>query len=142
MKIFSKILNSGISETISAAGGVVDKLTTSDQERMQAKEELTGIVTEFAKSITESQAEVLKAEISGNWLQRSWRPIIMLAFGFIVIYRYFVAPTFGMPMAELPENFWNLLEIGMGGYVIGRSVEKITESIATNMDKIPGKKQK
>ena len=29
---------------------------------------------------------------------------------------------------ELPDKLWNLFQIGVGGYVIGRSAEKIDES--------------
>ena len=139
MGIFDKILGSSIESTVSAVGGVLDNITTTDEERLKAKEQLTSIVTNFATSLAASQAEVLKVELSGNWLQRSWRPLMMLAFGVIVIYRYFIAPTFSLPITDLPEQFWSLLEIGMGGYVIGRSVEKVADSVAKNFDKLPRK---
>ena len=49
---------------------------------------------------------------------------LMLAFGFIVIYVKFVAPLFGLPIPPLENEFWNLLQLGIGGYVVGRSAEK------------------
>ena len=75
------------------------------------------------------QTEIIVAEAKGNWLQRSWRPILMLAFGFIVIYVKFVAPLFNLQSPELENEFWNLLQLGIGGYVIGRSAEKIAGNI-------------
>ncbi len=60
-----------------------------------------------------------------HWLQKSWRPIVMLAFTFIVLLGAFIP----IPLLENTSEFWNLLEIGLGGYVIGRSIEKVTGKI-------------
>lgn len=140
MAFWNKILSAGVKETVGSIGDTVDKLFTSDEERLKVKAEIETIVTGFATSITKSQEEVLKAELNGNWLQRSWRPVIMLSFGFIVVYEYFFAPVFHLPKAGLPDKFWSLLELGMGGYVIGRSVEKVVDSVSSNLDKIPKRK--
>ena len=78
------------------------------------------------------QTDVILAEAKGNWLQRSWRPILMLAFGFIVIYVKFIAPLFGLPIPTLENEFWDLLQLGIGGYVVGRSVEKVAGNITVN----------
>jgi hypothetical protein len=78
------------------------------------------------------QTEIVLAEANGNWLQRSWRPILMLAFGFIVIYVKFIAPLFQLPIPPLENEFWNLLQLGIGGYVVGRSAEKIAGNITIN----------
>ena len=75
------------------------------------------------------------AEAKGNWLQRSWRPILMLSFGFIVIYNKFAAPLFGWPIPILEGEFWTLLQIGIGGYVVGRSAEKIADKITITKNK-------
>jgi len=76
------------------------------------------------------QTEIIVTEAKGNWLQRSWRPILMLAFGFIVIYVKFLAPLFDLRIPELENEFWNLLQLGIGGYVIGRTGEKMMNSYA------------
>ena len=71
------------------------------------------------------QSEIIIAEAQGNWLQRSWRPVLMLSFGFIVIYVKFFAPLFDLTTPPLEDEFWNLLQLGIGGYVIGRTGEKM-----------------
>lgn len=142
MAIWDKLLGSGISEAVKAVGDVVDNVVTNDEERLKAKKELSEVVTKFTTDIVAAQTEVLKVELSGNWLQRSWRPVIMLAFGFIILYQYFFSNVFNLPKVELPERFFDLLEIGLGGYVIGRSVEKVVDSVAGNMDKLPTRKNK
>ena len=40
------------------------------------------------------------------------------------IERDLVVPLFGTPQADIPPDMWDLLKLGVGGYVVGRSVEK------------------
>ena len=35
-----------------------------------------------------------------------------------------MVPLFGTPAADIPPDMWDLLKLGVGGYVLGRSVEK------------------
>jgi len=108
---------------------VIDDLFTSDEERANAKIKVLEVLKEQQLELQKLQTEIIVAEATGNWLQRSWRPILMLSFGFIVIYVKFVAPLFGLKIPELENEFWNLLQLGIGGYVIGRSAEKIADKI-------------
>ena len=123
-----------IGNIISEVGTTADKFITTGDEKSQFKQQLSDIVLKYSTQLANIQADVLKGEVAGNWLQRSWRPIIMLAFGFIIFYRYFLSQVFGLPAIEMPNDFWSLLEIGMGGYVIGRSVEKISDRVTKNID--------
>jgi len=58
----------------------------------------------------------------------------MLAFAAIVVYNKGIAPMFDLPNEVLDTNFWSLLEIGMGGYIIGRTGEKIADKLTENVD--------
>ena len=116
---------------ISEVTKVIDELFTSDEERMHAKNEILKVLKEQQLELQRLQTEVIVAEANGNWLQRSWRPILMLAFGFIVIYVKFIAPLFSLPIPPLENEFWNLLQIGIGGYVIGRTGEKMIKEYAS-----------
>jgi len=110
-------------------GKVIDDIFTNDEERQRAKNELVKIIQQKELELQKMQTEIIVAEAKGNWLQRSWRPILMLAFGFIVIYVKFIAPLFDLKIPELENEFRNLLQLGIGGYVIGRSTEKIADNI-------------
>lgn len=134
MSFLGGIFKKGVEETVDAIGGVIDSIDTNDEEKLAKKNELTKIVTDALNQAAAYQAGVITAEASGNWLQRSWRPLLMLAFGFVVVYSKFVAPAFGLPNTVLEPDFWSLLELGIGGYVIGRSVEKVTDSVTKNVD--------
>ena len=115
---------------------LVDEIFTSDEEKKNFKLKLAKVEKERAQKILDFQSEVLKqqasviqGEVSGNWLQRSWRPIIMLTFGFVIFYQYFLAHVFGLQEIDMPTEFWTLLQIGVGGYLVGRSVEKVAPKI-------------
>ena len=125
----NKILNWFSSGVIGEISKVIDNLFTTDEERLHAKNEMLKVLKEQQLQLQKLQTEVILAEAKGNWLQRSWRPILMLAFGFIVIYVKFIAPLFGLPIPPLEDEFWNLLQLGIGGYVIGRSAEKIASKV-------------
>lgn len=107
----------------------LDNLFTSKEEKIKAENVIKQILIEKQLELQRMQTEIIVAEAKGNFIQRSWRPILMLSFGFIVIYVKFAAPLFGLPIPELEMEFWELLKIGIGGYVVGRSAEKIADKI-------------
>lgn len=115
------------------AGDALDKIITSDEERLEARRALQEVLVNEALKSQEIQADIINAEAKGNFLQRSWRPILMLCFGFVVLYSKFIAPAFNLPNSELEPEFWELLTLGIGGYVISRSAEKITKSVTDNI---------
>ena len=124
-KIFGWFTNGVVKEI----GNVIDKLFTSEEERLNAKNEVFKVFQKQQLELQKLQTDVILAEANGNWLQRSWRPILMLSFGFIVIYVKFIAPLFRLPIPPLENEFWDLLQLGIGGYVIGRSAEKIANKV-------------
>jgi len=128
----NKILSWFTGGVVKEVGNVIDKLFTSEEERINAKNEMLKVLKEQQLELQRLQTDVILAEAKGNWLQRSWRPILMLAFGFIVIYVKFIAPLFGLPIPALENEFWDLLQLGIGGYVVGRSVEKVDGNITVN----------
>ncbi len=76
------------------------------------------------------QRDIITAEAkSQSFLACNWRPITMLVFVAIIANNYILFPyiqLFGgkaVPL-EIPPNMWELLKLGIGGYIMGRSVEK------------------
>tara|TARA_R110000772_G_scaffold100008_1_gene200099 strand:- start:144 stop:539 length:396 start_codon:yes stop_codon:yes gene_type:complete len=124
-----KILNWFSSGVIKEIGDVIDNIFTNDEERANAKLKVLNVLKEQQLELQKLQTEIIVTEANGNWLQRSWRPILMLCFGFIVMYVKFIAPLFNLPIPPLENEFWNLLQLGIGGYVVGRSAEKISKNI-------------
>lgn len=110
---------------VNEVGGIIDSLSLSANEKKQIRSTIVDRLYRYAAESEKEQASIIRSEAQGNWLQKSWRPIVMLAFTFIVVLGAFVP----IPMLEDSSEFWSLLEIGLGGYVIGRSIEKVTGKI-------------
>ena len=108
---------------VSAVGEVIDRLTLPAREKKQLETELFRVITECERQRMEAQASVIVEEVRGNWLQRSWRPLVMLTFALIVLMGTFVS----LPILSDTSRFWDVLEIGLGGYVVGRSGEKMVQ---------------
>lgn len=112
----------------------VDKVIEDKDERNRIKSDLSKLIAniemdKFAKEI-EAQAKIIVAEAQGeSWLQRSWRPGLMFLFGVIIANNYIFNPWLSAMLGvdvrmEIPPDMWDLLKLGVGGYVVGRSVEK------------------
>ena len=126
-----------ITEGIKAIGGIFDNISTTDEERLELdnklqviQNDLTGKILSYQAEVTKYQTDVIIAEAKGeSWLQRNWRPSLMVVFGFIVANNYIIAP-YMMAMfdwkvvLEIPVQLWDLLKLGVGGYIGGRTVEK------------------
>ena len=147
------LLGGPIKGLVESVGGVIDKLSTSQDEKNQAKIELYKLQTSFltqmeasASEFAKQQASIIIAEASGeSWLQRNWRPVLMLTFTFVIAWNFVVSPIVGafgvtLQSVPLPDHMWELLKIGVGGYIVARSGEKIMESYATNRPSAGGNK--
>lgn len=125
---------------VKEVGGIVDNVFTNDDEKSTAKKQLTEVVLKSLNDVAQVQGEVIKTEMKGNWLQRSWRPLMMLTFGTILVCKWFGLTDTEIDH-ELELKLMDIVEIGLGGYVIGRSVEKVSDKVTENID-IPFLKKK
>lgn len=111
---------------VGAVSELVDRLTLPAREKKQLGTDLLKVFVEWEQRVMEARSEVLAEEARGNWLQRSWRPLVMLTFALIVLVGTFTS----LPILADTSRFWDLLEVGIGGYVMGRSGEKILQVFA------------
>lgn len=111
-----------LSNLVSEIGGIIDSLTLSSKEKMQLRASLTEALSRFEADLQKEQSSVVRSESQGNWLQRSWRPLVMLTFSAVVLLGIFTP----LPLPDDGSRFWDLLEIGLGGYVVGRSFETVS----------------
>lgn len=86
---------------------------------------LLGKTLDVVSGVLGMQSNVIIAEAqSQSWLARNWRPITMLAFVLLII-----LDATGVLKSNLPDDVWTVIKIGLGGYVVGRSVEKIADKV-------------
>jgi len=103
------------------------------QEKLKAQ-----LQTELLQSHTEelkAAASIVEAEAKAGPFTSSWRPLLMYVLIFILVWNYILGPiikifTGSVISFELPGDVWTLLQIGLGGYVVGRSGESIARTLA------------
>jgi hypothetical protein len=125
----NKIFNWLTGDLFTKVGDSIDKLITSDEEKLVLRNDLQTLFFNQNLALAKLNIQIISEEAKGNFLQRSWRPILMLSFGFVVLYAKFIALAFDLPNAPLEPAFFNLLKIGIGGYGVLRTAEKITKTL-------------
>lgn len=120
---------------ISVAKDAIGKLFQTDEDKAQAQAILDKTAGDLQLEVAKIQGDLLKVDANGNNLQKSWRPLLMIGFGAVLMVilsiNFIIFPimeVFGKvpPFIVMPEEIWSLLELVMGGCVVGRSVEKVT----------------
>ena len=94
--------------------------------------------TQMLQSHTEeltAAARVIEAEAKAGWFAASWRPLLMYVLIFILVWNYILGPIIkfffhAAITIDLPGDVWTLLQIGLGGYVVGRSAESVARTMA------------
>lgn len=122
-----------VKDILGGVGGLIGKFIKDPNQALQAQIELAKIESDAQQKaddvdarFAEAQAAVLQAEAkSESWLTRNWRPLVMLDFASIITYQYVVVPVFHLTPVPLAPEMWSLLQVGISGYLIGRSVEKV-----------------
>ena len=125
-----------IGKVLDGVFGIIDKSVTDKDAAAKLKatiqmQMLSQDHSEVTK-LLEAQSSIVLAEVKGQWLQRNWRPMLMLIFMAIIANNYILFPYLSLftekaVMLELPDFMWQTIKIGIGGYVGGRSVEKVVK---------------
>jgi hypothetical protein len=124
------------------ATDLIDNIHTSEEEKLELRNVLVKLQNEITlqqmallskqmdleKQLLNSQTAIINAEAnSESWLARNWRPISMVTFITIIVAH---ALGFVTLEAAFADQFMSLVQIGLGGYVVGRSAEKAAPAIA------------
>ena len=118
-------------------GGIVDKAVPDKDLKEKLKHELNTQLLNADHEELIAKSNIIKAEAeSKHWLTATWRPALMWICIIVIANNYIIAPFtnffFGTVIElSIPDQMWNLLTIGVGGYIAGRSAEKV----ATNWKK-------
>lgn len=137
MSFWQKIAGLGIKETLGGVGdlakdirqAITGDLSPEDKARLESRLiVLEGKSIEAAAKVDEIRGQIIIAEAQGeSWLQRNWRPLLMLWFAGLV-----GAYWLGYTAPNLPETavekLLEIIQVGIGGYVLGRSAEKVTRA--------------
>ena len=123
-----------VTGAIAIGSKLIDHWFPNAEEANKRKAELTLMAMNQESEVFKSLTEVVKEEArSEHFLVAAWRPITMLTFVFIIANNYILSPYIGLFFGvdvslEIPPDMWDLLKIGLGGYVVGRSGEKAVKA--------------
>ena len=114
-------------------GKIVGNLFPDQTEKAKAEAEAMRQLLAHQADIESAAAKIIQTEAaSTHWLSANWRPLTMLVFVGLIVARWFGWAAPGLQEAEYLK-LWSIVEFGLGGYVVGRSVEKVAPSIAAAM---------
>ncbi|WP_066018523.1 3TM-type holin [Endozoicomonas atrinae] len=114
---------------IPVIGKIIEKIIPDPDKAAEAKKQLVDLAVKGELDELAERAGVIKAEAQGeSWLQRSWRPIVMLVFTGLIVARWL-----GWSAPDLTEavelKLFSIVQIGIGGYIASRGIEKVADKI-------------
>lgn len=119
-----------ITAALEVGGKLIDRLWPDKAQQDQAKLALLELAQKGELAEFAGRAEIVKTEAaSSHWLAANWRPLTMLTFCGLIVARWFGWAAPNLSEAEYLK-LWSIVEFGLGGYVVGRSAEKIIPAAA------------
>ena len=125
--MIQQLLGAGLGK---AVDNVLGRFFEDKDQAAKAAQELRMAMLEHEQTAQQVARDVVVAEAkSEHWVTSAWRPLVMIMFAVMIGNNYIIAPyldaIFGTSvMFDMPDQAWNLLSVGLGGYVVGRSAEK------------------
>jgi len=128
MSILTNLISGGASDLIKSVGGVVDNLTTSKEEKLEAERKVKELIAnyeiEMEKNITSRWEADLKSD---SWLSKNVRPMTLIFL--IVCTMLLIFIDAGAINFNVKDSYVDLLQLVLitviGAYFGGRSLEKV-----------------
>ena len=128
MSVLTKIFSSGAGELIKSVGGVIDNLTTSKEEKLEAERKIQDLIAnhevEMEKQITSRWDSDMKSD---SWLSKNVRPAVLIFLVVSTVLMIFIdAGTINFVVEDKWTDLLQLVLITViGAYFGGRSLEKV-----------------
>ena len=126
--MLGKIFSGGTAELVKGVGGVIDNLTTSKEEKLEAERKIKELVSnhevEMEKQITERWSMDMNSD---SWLSKNIRPMTLVFLVVSTVLIIFIDA--GVISFEVKDTWVDLLQLVLitviGAYFGGRSLEKV-----------------
>ena len=128
MSILGKILSGGADKLVESVGGVLDNLTTTKDEKLEAKRKLKELIlsheAQMQKNVTDRWQSDMKSD---SWLSKNVRPMVLVFLIVSTVLMIFIdAGTIAFTVEEKWTDLLQLVLITViGAYFGGRSIEKV-----------------
>ncbi len=128
MGVLNEIFRSAGGDLVESVGGVMDNLTTTKEEKQEAKRKLKELImsheAEMEKQITSRWTADMNSD---SWLSKNVRPMVLIFL--IVCTMLLIFIDAGAISFEVEEKWTDLLQLVLitviGAYFGGRSIEKV-----------------
>ena len=128
MSILTKIFSSGAGELIKSVGGVIDTLTTSKEEKLEAERKIQDLIANHEVEMEKNITERWKMDMqSDSWLSKNIRPLVLVFLVVSTVLMIFIdAGTINFVVEDKWTDLLQLVLITViGAYFGGRSLEKV-----------------
>ena len=128
MNVLSKIFSSGAVELVKGVGGVIDNLTTSKEEKLEAEQKVKELVSSYEIEMEKNITERWKMDMqSDSWLSKNIRPLVLVFLVVSTVLMIFIdAGTINFVVEDKWTDLLQLVLITViGAYFGGRSLEKV-----------------
>ncbi len=128
MSFISKLFTTNAKDLVGEVGNVVDNLTTTQEEKLEAKKKIKEITLSFEAELQKEVSKRWEQDMnSDSWLSKNIRPLTLIFLVFSTVLLIFIDSE--MINFKVQEKWIDLLQIILitiiGAYFGGRSYEKI-----------------
>ena len=122
-----KLFAGGAGELVESVGGVLDNLTTSKEEKLEAKRKMKELIKNHEAKMEENITNRWTADMnSDSWLSKNVRPLVLIFLVVCTMLMIFIDA--GTIKFTVEEKWTDLLQLVLitvfGAYFGGRSFEK------------------
>ena len=127
MNLLNKLFSGGTSKLVESVGGVLDNLTTTKDEKLEAKRKLKELIMSHEAEMERNITDRWQADMnSDSWLSKNVRPMILIFLVVSTVLMIFIDA--GTIQFTVEEKWTDLLQLVLitviGAYFGGRSLEK------------------
>ena len=128
MSILNKIFSAGASDLVKNVGGVIDNLTTTKEEKLEAERKIKELIANYEVEMENNITSRWEADLkSDSWLSKNVRPMTLIFL--IVCTMLLIFIDAGAISFNVKDSYIDLLQLVLitviGAYFGGRSLEKV-----------------
>jgi len=126
--MLGKLFSGGAAELVKGVGGVLDNLTTSKEEKLEAERKIKELMANYEVEMEKNISSRWEADLkSDSWLSKNVRPLVLIFL--IVCTMLLIFIDAGALNFEVKSSWVDLLQLVLitviGAYFGGRSLEKV-----------------
>ena len=126
--MLGKLFSAGAADLVKNVGGVLDNLTTSKEEKLEAERKIKELIANYEVEMEKNITSRWKADMnSDSWLSKNVRPLVLIFLVVCTMLLIFIDA--GKLNFNVKDSYVDLLQLVLitviGAYFGGRSLEKV-----------------